>query len=85
MNRNQQYPPVYFPQQQQQQQFTQQPAPPQIYPKPSLKKSPAPAPIHQQQKLAQKTTKRSIKKSRVTIVVIIMTICLSLHSLHLNV
>merc|ERR1719322_1085175 len=66
MNRNQQYPPVYYPQQQQQQQqhqqFSQQPVPPQVYPKPSLKKNQAPAPIHQQQKLAQK--RRSMKKSR---------------------
>merc|ERR1719394_1212660 len=66
MNRNQQYPPVYYSQQQQQhqqqQQFSQQPVPPQVYPKPSLKKNQAPAPIHQQQKLAQK--RRSMKKSR---------------------
>ena len=67
-NRQQQFP-VFIPQQQQQQPLQTQPiaAQSQGYPKSSLKKPPAPAPIHQQhQRLAQqKTGRRSIKKSKV--------------------
>jgi len=68
-NRQQQFP-VFIPQQQQQQQQPLQTQPiaaqSQGYPKSSLKKPPAPAPIHQQhQRLAQqKAGRRSIKKSK---------------------